>query len=191
MRIAVLLLLAAGTASPAQGAHWEQFPEYEGIDEIEPSLIETPGRLVEEYQSDLLVYTKPTFWQTEWLARDVALEVSAGSVSGNKFATSNRLKLHVKPLEKFEFRFTYYDESDFERTSVHHVFDFIFKPWQWLGLVFYGEPFSDKRNDDAGFAALFYPSETHEIRVFQTWVDVVRNISTGIATELTASATTA
>ncbi len=153
---------------------WENFPEYQSLTEVEQESFEGPSTLYSQYFSDLLAYNTPPSWEYDWLSRNKALEVNFGSLSTTRFMLANRLKIHEAISDRFEVRFTYFDESNLERQSTHHIIELIFLPWKRLGLVFYGEPAFRKPNDDTGLALMLRPNDHHEIRIFNTFVDVTR-----------------
>jgi hypothetical protein len=159
----------------ADVAAWENFPEFQSLAEIEQEQgFEGPGRLNPEYFSDAQAYSVPPEWEYQWLSRPKALQLDFGSLDTTRFLMENRLKIHQPVSERFELRFTYFEEANRERQSSHAIIEVIFSPWKWLGLVFYGEPSFRKPNDDTGLALLLRPSERHEIRLFNTYVDVTR-----------------
>ncbi len=153
---------------------WENLPEFQSLSEVEAGGFEGPGMLNSEYFSDLQAYGVTPDWESRWLAHTKALQIDFGSLNTTRFAIDNRLKIHQPILERFEVRFTYFEELDLERQSNHYVLELVFNPWKFLGLVFYGEPSFRKPNDDTGVAILLRPSEQHEIRFFNTFVDVTR-----------------
>jgi len=153
---------------------WSSFPEFESLTETEQERIDSPFLLNPEYQSDLLAYTKPLSWEYDWLTQDIAGDASIGSLSAVHFMTDNRIKLRKRLLDPLEFRFTGFEEKNFERQSAHYVLEFIYWPKEWLGLGIYGEPKHFKRDDDTGVALFLRPDSRHEIRFFQTFVDVTR-----------------
>ncbi len=77
--------------------------------------------------------------------------------------------------EQAQLRLTYFDQRDIEVDQTHFVVEVVKKLTPWLSGSIYGEPSHFKRQNDFGLALLFYPAETHEIRVFHTWVDFTRN----------------
>jgi hypothetical protein len=169
---ALVLLLAAAPASAL-----ETQPEYQSLTETEQEDgFEGPDRLGSEYQSDVLTFTKPDAWEYDWLANRQVLDVNVGSVSSTHFLIDNRLKVHAPLSDHLEFRFTYADERDRERDATHHMLELVVRPVRSLpaGLVFYGEPHLYKRDDDTGIALLLEPAPRHEIRLFNTFVDVAR-----------------
>lgn len=172
-RFFVLFFLTILSATfPAQAIEW--FPEYQTLTETEESMLESPEALNSEYQSDVLAYRKPDWWQYDWLAHPRAFDLSVGSVSAAHFNVDTRFKVHKRLSDPLEFRLSFFQERNRERDSNHLVLELVVWPWKWLGLAFYGEPELYKRNDDTGLALLIKPAPTHEIRLFQTFVDVTR-----------------
>ncbi|HZA51335.1 MAG TPA: hypothetical protein VE549_11390 [Myxococcaceae bacterium] len=155
---------------------YESTPEFQSLTEEEPEVFEGPERLGSEYPSDVLTYQKPLDWEFDWLSRRIAFDGAAGSTSALHFMTDLRLKAHGDLVaERLEFRATAVDDSDRERRSVHTVFELVGWPHRSVGLSVYGEPALDKRQADLGFAILFRPWPHHELRLFQTFVDLVRS----------------
>ncbi len=152
----------------------EWFPEFGTLTETEQAEFEGPIRLNPEYQSDILTYTKPLEWEYGWLLNPYGLDMSVGSTSAQHFMMDNRLKIHTSLNKYLEFRFTFFDEKNREREDVHHIVELVVWPKEWVGISFYGEPSLYKRDDDTGIALLFKPTRTHELRIFNTFVDVTR-----------------
>lgn len=167
----LLLLLSAG-----QAFGFESFPEFETLTETEQEDFERPRRLGSEYQSDILTYAKLPRWHYLWLSNARAIDLSAGSTSPVDFGIDNRLKVHHELTDTFEFRFTYFAERNHERDSTHAIIEML----GWLnpkvGLSIYAEPSLHKRENDVGLAVLLRPSGSrrHELRIFNTWVDITR-----------------
>ncbi|MBI2605291.1 MAG: hypothetical protein HYW49_04340 [Deltaproteobacteria bacterium] len=169
--LAVVSLL--GLAAGISRAHaLESFPEFGTLEETEPDRFERPQG--SEYQSDVLTYMKPEAWEYEWLTHPVAADFTVGSISPVNFLTGNRLKARGNLFNALEFRFTYFEERDQERDSAHHIPEFVFWPTARVGVSVFFEPSYYKRQDDLGLALLFRPNDRHELRVFNTWVDVTR-----------------
>lgn len=168
----VLLTLIA--VDPVQVRAWEDTPEFISLAEGEPEIFEGPGQLGSEYQSDLFSYMKPETWQYDWITRDRLLDLSIGSLNATQFLMDTRLKIRAPLGEHSEFRFHFLDDRDLEKQSVHHILEFILRPKPWLGVSLYGDPDFSKRRNDTGVALVLNPSERHEIRLFNTFVDVTR-----------------
>lgn len=156
----------------------EDLPEFESVTEEEVRQFEGPDQIGSEYQSDVLSYMKPELWQYEWISQPRLLDLSVGSLSATQFLMDTRIKIHAPLSENLEFRFTGFDDRDFEKQSKQQIFEFIgwAQPWQGfrLGLSLYGNPDFSKRKNDTGIALLLQPSTRHEIRIFNTFVDVTR-----------------
>lgn len=167
------LLLVAGLAGQAL-AFDESFPEFITLNELEQARFDDPGRIGPEYQNDIYAFQKPWSWQYQWLAKDIAFDTTFGSISAVHFLVDTRLKLRTKLTEKLEFRLLHFDERNYDRESKHTVFELAWFPWEKIGISAYGEPSYTKRENDVGLALLLHPAEDHEIRVFQTWVDITR-----------------
>ena len=170
----IFLLTGLLSYSPPAGAAFEWLPEFESLDETEQAEFEGPSRFMSEYPSDLISYQKPLSWQYLWLERPVAFDTTIGSISSSHFLIEQRARIRAQISKVTEARVTYFQEGDRERDSQHAVIELIFWPLKFLGLSLYGEPETFKRNDDTGIALMLRPSERHEIRVFNTWVDVTR-----------------
>jgi len=153
---------------------YEWLPEFHSLTESERNEFEGPLIMEPDYQSDILTYTKPLEWEYLWLTHPLTLDGSIGSISAKHFMLENRLKLRASLSEVTEFRFNYVEETSFEKDASHTILEFIFWPRKWLGLGIYGEPHFHKRNDDTGLALFIKPTTHHEIRIFNTFVDVAR-----------------
>jgi len=156
---------------------WESHPEFQSLSEAEESRLENPIDIESEYYSDVLTYQKPASWEYYWLAHESALDFTTGSISAQEFLMDNRLKIRPMLTETLQFRFTHFEERTLERDSVHNILELILWPKWWtpvLGVGIYGEPSLNKRENDTGVAFFIRPHERHEIRVFNTWVDVTR-----------------
>lgn len=173
-----LASLFSGTfALPPRAEAFESSPEYQSLTENEQSGFEGPGLFGSEYSSDLLSYMKPVEWEYQWLVARNALDLNLGSLSSSHFLIDDRLKVHAPLSEAIEFRFHYTSERDRERDATHVMLEFDFRPLsnaRWLGVALYGEPSLYKRENDTGIALVLQPSERHEIRIFNTFVDVTR-----------------
>lgn len=174
-RSLIIALLALDAFVPLNAAAgWESLPEFVNLTEEEQASLDRPSLLGAEYESDLLTFTKRWDWEYALLSSANALELSWGSISPTEFLIDDRLKVRA-PLNDFlEFRFTYLNERNFERENFHTVTELIFRPMRKLGVSLYGDPSFRKRKNDVGLALLFNPTERHEIRLFNTWVDVTR-----------------
>lgn len=153
---------------------FEWLPEFQSLTEEEQSAFEKPVLIENEYQSDVLTYLKPFEWEYLWLSHQKAFDLSVGSVSARHFMMDNRLKVHTFLTGSLEFRFTHFDESNLERESMHNILELVAWPWDFLGISAYGEPSLYKRKNDTGLALLIKPHSRHEIRFFNTFVDVTR-----------------
>lgn len=172
--LAPVLLLAL---SSQVALAFELFPEFENLSEQEQTRFEKPEAIGAEYQSDFLTYMLPKDWQYSWLSHPRAAEFSAGSVSPVHFLISNRVKIHHELSKYLEVRFTYYADRTRERDSTHALLEMVAWPSKKIGVGIYAEPSLYKRDNDVGVALLYRPQGTanHEIRLFQTWVDLTRN----------------
>ncbi len=167
------LMFALGLSAQSRADEFQ--PEFEGLTEAEEEKFDGPNRLGSEYQSDILTYGKPEIWEYHWLANPLALDFSAGSVSAAHFRMDNRAKFRRDLVEdRIEFRFTFNDERDRERESVHHFFELAFWPLRFIGLSLYTEPSLYKREDDTGAAILMKLNRNSELRIWNTFVDVTR-----------------
>lgn len=182
-RLSAFALLNLWTLSAAkQAAAWEWLPEYQTLTETEQAEFETPYRFTGEYPADILAYMKPASWEYAWLTHDNAFDLNLGSLSATHFQIENRLKLRAMLTGVTQFRFTYFQEQNRERDTSHFVLEFVFWPFRqpdreggWnFGLSLYGEPALYKRNNDTGIALIAKPNPRHEIRLYNTFVDVTR-----------------
>ncbi len=153
---------------------WENLPEFGSLSEEEQQGFEGPGELHSEYFSDALTYGKSPDWEYRWLKSPRALDISFGSLSTRRFLMDHRVKIQVPLSELLEFRYNFFNEAHFERRESHHIFELAFWPFQKLGFSLYGEPSFRKPKDDTGLALMLRPTSRHEIRFFNTFVDVTR-----------------
>ncbi len=158
----------------AQAMEW--LPEFQSLDEAEQLKFETPHDQSTEYQADLLTYLKPNEWNYLWLTHDIAVDLSYGSIGAAHFMADRRIKLRASPNSIVQFRLTSFDESNRDRESVHTVIESVFRPLKWkgIGVSLYADPSLYKRNLDTGIALLINPTERHEIRIFNTFIDTTR-----------------
>jgi hypothetical protein len=169
-----LFFLLEGTSSA-----FENFPEFQSLTETEQESFEGPSLLSPEYSGTLQGYQKPPEWNAAWLQSPQALDLMFGSLDTRRFLMDQRLKFRTSFTDFLDFRFTSFNEGTPERQSQHHVLELIFWPFPKIagtriGLSLYGEPSFRKVNDDTGVALLLQPSATHEIRLFNTFIDVTR-----------------
>jgi hypothetical protein len=172
LRLLTALLFCFALAPDALAL--EYFPEFESLTEDEPESFDGPAGTGSEYPADLLTYMKPESWEYRWLSHPRAFDLSVGSLDATHFLMDQRLKVHARLTGFLEFRFTYFDDRDFEKRSIHHVIELIAWPWERVGFGIYGEPDFFKRRDDTGIALFLRPGSRHEIRFFNTFIDVTR-----------------
>lgn len=174
----VLVFCIIAVACFSKAYAWESFPEFESLTERDESAFDQPSLLGPEYQSDILAYSKLPKWEYNWLSHEIAFDTSIGSISAVYFLTDTRAKIRSNLLDWMQFRFTYYDERNFDRQSSHAIFELVFQPPKGVlhhfGLALYGEPSYYKRQNDIGVALMWWPTDHHEIRFFNSWVDVTR-----------------
>ena len=169
----LLSLFFIGLHGPAH-AYDESFPEFTTLNELEQAKFDNPGLMGAEYQSDVYSFQKPWSWQYQFLSKDIAFDTTFGSVSAVHFLMDTRLKLKARLTDTLEFRLLHFDERNHDREAKHTIFELAWFPWKWLGLSGYGEPSYTKRENDVGLALLLRPAEDHEIRLYNTWVDLTR-----------------
>ncbi|MBU6375754.1 MAG: hypothetical protein KGQ59_07150 [Bdellovibrionales bacterium] len=173
-RLVFLCILCISLFSRNSIFAMEDLPEFESLTEEEVADFEGPDQIGSEYQSDIQSYMKPENWQYEWISSPKVLDVSIGSLSATQFLMDTRVKIHSKMNDHLEFRFTAFDDRDLEKQSRQQIFEFVGWPSDWWGLSLYGSPDFSKRKNDTGIALLLKPSYRHEIRIFNTFVDVTR-----------------
>ncbi|MCM2278252.1 MAG: hypothetical protein NDJ89_09270 [Oligoflexia bacterium] len=173
---ALAAIVTAGAPLRARALEWS--PEFQSLTETEQELDEGPWLFASEYSADVLSYRRPDEWQYQWLASRNAYDMAFGSVGAAHFVIDQRVKLQAELSEGVEFRFNYFQEKNRERDASHAMLEFAFWPSRSgerkLGFALYGEPELYKRNNDTGIALLFRPGPRHEIRAFNTFVDVTR-----------------
>lgn len=160
-------------AYPAQ-AYDEYFPEFTTLSELEQAHFDRPTLLGPEYQSDIYAFAKPSDWQHTWLANKIAFDTTFGSISPVHFLMDTRAKIHAPLTNGLEFRLLHFDDRQHDREAKHTIFELVAWPWQRIGFGAYGEPSYTKRENDVGLAFFAKPGETHEIKAFHTWIDIVR-----------------
>jgi hypothetical protein len=153
---------------------WESFPEFQSFSEAELESLGGPESLTAEYAADLWSYSQPADREYRWLSQEYGLHLGFGSLNTTRFLMNNRLKISRNLSRNLEFRFSYFDDSDLERHSVHHILELNLKLVPGVAVALYGEPAFRKPNDDTGIAILFHPAERHELRFYRTFVDVTR-----------------
>lgn len=176
--IAATLLAFYVCGTSTKEAHaFELVPEFETLTEREQTGFEKPESLGPEYQSDVLTYLLPENWHYSWLSNPRTANFSAGSISPVHFMIQNRVKIHHDVAKPLEVRFTYFADRTRERDSSHAFLELAAWPTKKFGASIYVEPSLYKRENDVGVALLYRPQGTknHEIRLFQTWVDLTRN----------------
>lgn len=154
---------------------FEQHPEFESLTESEQAQFDKPDLTRGEYLSDVISFSKPIPWDYLYFSKQKAIDITVGSLSGDAFFINNRAKFEVDLFKKqWQFRFNYFEDRTYERDSVHHVVEVVHWLGESYGISLYGEPSRYKRENDMGFALLYRPSSRHEIRLFNTFVDLVR-----------------
>ncbi|MEW6056652.1 MAG: hypothetical protein AB1540_08555 [Bdellovibrionota bacterium] len=174
MRARAFLLLFFVSLFVSTAHAWESFPEFGSLTEDEQSRFDQPTLLGPEYSSDILAFSKPYDWQYHWLSHDIAFDGSVGSISPVHFLIDNRLKARSSLASWLDFRFTYFDERNHDRQASHHLIELVFWPFSKFGISLYAEPSYFKREDDEGIALIYRPQPRHEIRLFNTFVDLTR-----------------
>lgn len=158
----------------AHAAPFEILPEFYSLTEEEESKFESPYLITKEYPSDNLAYSTPSLWNYEWISQPRNLQINVGSLDSSHFNIQNRLKVYAPLQSWLEFRFTAFEDRSLEADQFHNILELISWIRPWMGISLYGDPDLYKRNDDTGLALLLKPSENHEIRIFNTFVDVTR-----------------
>ena len=170
----LISLAAAGALLPSASLAFESLPEFQGVTEEEQENFDRPNLLGGEFLNRVLSYQKPYDWEYHWLTHDVAVDGTVGSISSVHFLIESRAKIRAYLNDWLQFRFTWFEESNHERSTLKPVFELVAWPTKKLGLSLYGDVTYFKRNDDVGFALLYKPQDRHEIRLFNTYVDLTR-----------------
>lgn len=174
-RLLIILSLAVTLIARSKTTHaFESFPEFQGVTEEDQGLFDRPNLLGGEFLNRVLSYQKPYDWEYQWLTRDIAVDGTVGSISSVHFLVDSRVKIRTHLTDWLQFRLTWFEERNHERGAEKPVFEIIAWPSNKIGLSLYGDVTYYKRNDDVGLAFLYKPHERHEIRVFNTYVDITR-----------------
>lgn len=178
MRFVIPLLMIYPLTAQVSFA-FESFPEFQSLTENEEAVFEGPKRLEPEMLSDVLAFSKMIDWEYAFLKNPLAADFSVGSISSRHFRMDNRVRFKRLIDNSLEFRITYFNDSHLERESEHFIPEIIFwfTPYSQgpkIGIGAYGEPALYKRNDDTGLALFIKPHDLHEIKVFNTFIDVTR-----------------
>jgi len=161
-------------AGLSPGEAFDVFPEFHSLSENEVTELDRTDLIDSEYQSDVITFLPPLRWDADLLTSKRALDLTTGSLSGNFFMQWTRARLKHSLFENLEFRFTYFQQRDWDTDQTHAILELVQRISPALALSAYGEPSATKRQTDFGLALLINPSTGHEIRLFHTWVDVTR-----------------
>ena len=168
----VIVTISLLTVSEASA--FDIFPEFHTLTETEASALDQTSIIDSEYQSDVITYMRPSPWDAEFHAAPMAYDLTFGSFNNTHFLHYDRLKLRKSLLDTLEFRFTYFKERDFDTDQTHAILELVQKLSPRLSLSAYGQPSHYKRQNDLGIALLVHFSDTHELRIYNTWVDFTR-----------------
>lgn len=171
-RFLYIVISVSIAASPALA--FDIFPEFHSLTEAEASSLDQTYIIDSEYQSDAITYMRPSHWDAEFHAASMAFDLTFGSFNNTHFLHYDRLKLRKSLLDTLEFRFTYFKERDFDTDQSHAILELVQRLSPRFSLSVYGQPSHFKRQNDLGIALLVHFSETHELRVYNTWVDFTR-----------------
>lgn len=178
-RIAAAFALFVLAGSDA-GHAFDILPEFGGLDAAEAESLDQPRLLDSEYQSDVFSYMPDLEADAEFFSRPAGLELALGSLSAKQFLHYQRARARKDLERSLEFRFTHFIQRDLEEDRERNVLELIAKTKATeavpakVGLSVYGMPSREKEDIDLGFALLFWPEPGREIRLFHTWIDVVR-----------------
>jgi hypothetical protein len=177
-RLLAYTLIFGSAADMAKA--FEIFPEFSTLSEQEEVSFTKPVSIDPTYGGLEQSYRKSDEWERLWFGVPVAVDGTVGSIDGKHFLISNRAKFYKALSSHFEFRFTHFEDRDLEVDRVATILEMIYWsglgwPVRRVGISVYGEPSFFKRQNDMGVALLLNPSPMSEIRLFNTFVDVVRN----------------
>lgn len=159
---------------------FEVYPEFKSLTENRVLRLPDPSKIDSEYASDYHTYLKPLVWDYRFLAHNIVFDLSTGSLSSHHFQMQDRLKLHQDLIpNRLEFRFTYFNESDFEEDEDHSILELIYWLNSYFGISAFGSTAMHKKENDFGLALLYKPFATAELRVFSFWPDFDRNQRNG------------
>lgn len=166
------LLISITSARQAFG--FDIFPEFHGLSEHEASELDRTSIIDSEYQSDFITYFRSSDWDSAFHAKSMAYDLSLGSFNHTHFLHHDRLKLHKKLSGSLQFRFTYFKQRDFDVDQSHAILELVQNLTSRFSLSVYGQPSHFKRQNDLGVALLIHLSPTHELRLYNTWIDFTR-----------------
>lgn len=182
LRLSLITLLCAVCFSlfsfPAL-ATFDIYPEFHSLTEGESQNFDSSQQIDSEYESDVVAYLKPLEWDPRYFERAIAFDFTLGSLSNSIFLDQTRFKASKRIFTQTDFRVTYFIQRDLDVDQSHLILELVHEPlphaFPGFRISVYGEPSFLKRESDVGLALLFAPSDRHEIRVFNTWVDLVRD----------------
>lgn len=171
-QLLAIVLLCVSVSARAQA--FDLFPEFGGLDAIEASGFDNPLLLDSEYQSDVLAYMPSLESEAAFFSRPMSFDFHAGSLTSKQFLHYQRARLRKAISDDVEFRFTHFIQQDLEEDRVRNWLELVWRGNGKLGASLYGEVGREKEEIDTGLALLLWPRPQHEIRLFHTWVDIVR-----------------
>lgn len=169
--VASFLLL---TLDLRPAAAFTVFPEYQTLSVNEANAFDQPLLLDAEYQSDLLAYTPSLAIDASFFRHPSSLALSVGSIASKQFLHNLQFRTERQIAPDLRFRFVHFIQEDFEENIRQSLIEMQWPSDRRWSLAAYGELAREKETIDVGAALLLHPEKEHEIRVFHTWTDVVR-----------------
>lgn len=158
-----------------KGHGFEVFPEYQSLTFEQANDFSGLSSMDSEYQSDVLAFSQPLRWQRIFNQRSNVFDTTTGSISSDRFLFESRLKLEQDALQNTKFKIIYFQQGDYEYRSRHLIFEIEHLLFNGLSLSLYGEPETDKDEDDIGLASTFHWSDSHHLRLFYTATNFSKN----------------
>lgn len=137
----------------------------------EQSTINGPESIDGEYYSDLLAFRHNLITDYNFLSANNAYDIYVGSVSSKQFAIQQRLKLNQQISEKLFFDLVYIDKENLEEAREQFLTGLTYKLSKAFSLSAYGSLFSDKSQNDVGFAVNVNLQSNHQLRLFMNLID--------------------
>ena len=169
----LLFILSFGFISKASA--FELTPEYVFFAPVEQDELDDPSLTDSEYPSDILAFSRSSSQDYHFFKDDKQFLLSMGSIGSKNFMINDHIKLTQFLTDQLEFRFHYWKEQDFDRDLQGQVVELNYWLTDKWALGVFGEGTFKKSEIDFGVAAHFRPHPEHEIRVFSTFPDTVRN----------------
>lgn len=138
---------------------------------LESKDLNGPDRIDGEYYSDILAFRNSFTSDYRFLNATNAYDIYAGSVSSTQFAIQQRLKLNEKITEKLYFDLVYIEKENLEEGREQFLSGLTYQFSNFLSASAYTSLFSNKDQNDVGFAVTMNLTPAHKLRLFMNMVD--------------------